>query len=91
MILYDITTNLIMYSILAENIEISIRRLPNAKVFAIQRSAEGESLGIKRDGGTAEVSTVMIFFLLDLIRLDNKNTKYNIKDVRHPIYYTPAQ
>ncbi|XP_060597687.1 uncharacterized protein LOC132751519 isoform X3 [Ruditapes philippinarum] len=39
----------------AENIEISIRRLPNAKVFAIQRSAEGESLGIKRDGGTAEI------------------------------------
>ncbi|XP_013383663.1 flocculation protein FLO11 [Lingula anatina] len=35
-----------------------IRRLPHGRVFAIRRSAEGESLGIKREGGTAEIVRV---------------------------------
>lgn len=47
--------NKLVKNVKAENIEITIRRLPNARVFAIQRAAEGESLGIKREGGTAEI------------------------------------
>ena len=45
----------IVKHIKAEFVELTIRRLPNASVFAIQRSVEGENLGIKREGGTAEV------------------------------------
>ncbi|XP_012939292.1 mucin-17 [Aplysia californica] len=36
-------------------IEVVMRRMPFAKVFAIRRSAEGQSLGIKREGGTGEI------------------------------------
>lgn len=39
----------------AESIEVTVRRLPHGKVFAIQRTVEGENLGIKREGGTAEI------------------------------------
>ncbi|KAL4231615.1 hypothetical protein ACF0H5_009195 [Mactra antiquata] len=47
--------NKVIKNIKADTVEITIRRLPLAKVFAIQRSNEGESLGIKREGGTAEI------------------------------------
>ena len=33
-----------------------VRRMPRGKVFAIRRLVNGESLGITRNGGTAEVS-----------------------------------
>ena len=39
-----------------EKVAFVVRRVPYAKMFAIKRSAEGESLGFRRDGGTAEVS-----------------------------------
>ncbi|BFZ00991.1 hypothetical protein BsWGS_04029 [Bradybaena similaris] len=37
------------------NIELKLHRMPYAKVFAIHRNAEGQSLGIKRNGGTGEI------------------------------------
>ncbi|XP_041368938.1 uncharacterized protein LOC121383171 [Gigantopelta aegis] len=37
------------------SVDIVVRRLPHAKVLSIRRSAEGESLGIKREGGTGEI------------------------------------
>lgn len=43
----------------ADVIEMLIKRMPHAKVLAIRRSAEGESIGIKRNGGTGEVKTCM--------------------------------
>lgn len=53
----DITfANKIIKHIKADFIELTIRRLPNASAFAIQRSMEGENIGIKREGGTGEVS-----------------------------------
>lgn len=48
-------TSKILKHIKADYVELTIRRLPNASVFAIQRSMEGESLGIKREGGTGEI------------------------------------
>ena len=48
-------THKIVKHIKADLVEVTIRRLPNASAFAIQRSVEGENLGIKREGGTAEV------------------------------------
>ena len=36
-------------------IEVELRRMPHATVLAIRRNAEGENLGIKREGGTGEV------------------------------------
>ncbi|XP_050398343.1 uncharacterized protein LOC126816153 [Patella vulgata] len=36
-------------------VDICVKRLPKAKVFVIRRSAEGESLGMKREKGTAEI------------------------------------
>ena len=53
-------TSKIVKHIKAEYVELTIRRLPNASVFAIQRGNEGENLGIKREGGTAEVSMQFI-------------------------------
>ncbi|KAL5021498.1 hypothetical protein ScPMuIL_000653 [Solemya velum] len=41
--------------IMAVEVELTIKRLPYGQVFIIKRSAEGESLGIKREGGTAEI------------------------------------
>ncbi|XP_046562073.1 uncharacterized protein LOC124271053 [Haliotis rubra] len=35
--------------------EVVVRRIPNARVFEIRRSAEGQSLGIRREGGTGEI------------------------------------
>ncbi|KAH3790021.1 uncharacterized protein LOC127841045 [Dreissena polymorpha] len=58
----------------AENIEISIRRLPHGQVFAIQRSAEGENLGIRRDGPTAEIIYVDPHGLASKHGLSNKAT-----------------
>ena len=49
-------TSKILKHIKADYVELTIRRLPNASVFAIQRNMEGENLGIKREGGTGEVS-----------------------------------
>lgn len=40
----------------ASKTEIMLHRMPYAKVFAIHRSVEGQSLGLKRNGGTGEVS-----------------------------------
>lgn len=52
----DITfANKIIKHIKADFIELTIRRLPNASAFAIQRSMEGENIGIKREGGTGEI------------------------------------
>lgn len=48
-------THKIVKHIKADYVELTIRRLPNASVFAIQRSMEGENLGIKREGGTGEI------------------------------------
>ena len=48
-------THKIVKHIKADLVEVTIRRLPNASAFAIQRSVEGENLGIKREGGTGEV------------------------------------
>ncbi|KAK3587477.1 hypothetical protein CHS0354_003614 [Potamilus streckersoni] len=39
----------------SQTMEVIIRRLPHAQVYAIRRNAECENLGIKRDGGTAEI------------------------------------
>ncbi|CAG5116416.1 unnamed protein product [Candidula unifasciata] len=39
----------------SSNIELMLHRMPYAQVFAIHRSAEGQSLGIKRNGGTGEI------------------------------------
>uniref|UniRef100_A0A0B7BG52 PH domain-containing protein n=1 Tax=Arion vulgaris TaxID=1028688 RepID=A0A0B7BG52_9EUPU len=39
----------------SSKIEINLHRMPYAKVFAIHRNAEGQSLGIKREGGTGEI------------------------------------
>ncbi|XP_074643532.1 uncharacterized protein LOC141900511 [Tubulanus polymorphus] len=39
-------------------VEFIVKRTPHAKVFAIKRSAEGEHLGFKREGGTAEIGFV---------------------------------
>ncbi|GFO50451.1 syntenin-2 [Plakobranchus ocellatus] len=36
-------------------ITVMLHRMPFAKVFAIRRDAEGQSLGIKREGGTGEI------------------------------------
>ena len=49
------TTKLIKSCTHSDCINIVIRRLPNAKVFGFRRTADGESLGIKRGNGTAEV------------------------------------
>lgn len=38
-----------------DSINIVIRRLPHAKVFGFRRTVEGESLGINRTNGTAEI------------------------------------
>ena len=37
-------------------VEMLVKRTPYAKVLAIRRVAEGQNIGIKRNGGTAEVS-----------------------------------
>ena len=39
-----------------DSINIVIQRLPHAKVFGFRRTVDGESLGISRMNGTAEVS-----------------------------------
>ncbi|XP_059162106.1 cyclin-dependent kinase 12-like isoform X2 [Physella acuta] len=39
----------------ASKTEIMLHRMPYAKVFAIHRSVEGQSLGLKRNGGTGEI------------------------------------
>ncbi|ESP00421.1 hypothetical protein LOTGIDRAFT_140730 [Lottia gigantea] len=36
-------------------VDIQLKRLPKARVFVMRRAAEGESIGIKREGGTAEI------------------------------------
>lgn len=36
-------------------ITVSLHRMPFAKVFSIRRDAEGQSLGIKREGGSGEI------------------------------------
>ena len=41
---------------ITDPVEMLVRRLPHAQVLAIRRLAEGENIGIKRNGGTAEVS-----------------------------------
>ena len=52
-------TSKILKHIKSDYVELTIRRLPNASVFAIQRNMEGENLGIKREGGTGEVGIVL--------------------------------
>ncbi|XP_052772481.1 uncharacterized protein LOC128211570 isoform X1 [Mya arenaria] len=47
--------NKLVKNVKAESIEITINRTPLAQVFAIQRAAEGECLGIRRDGTSAEI------------------------------------
>ncbi|PVD30767.1 hypothetical protein C0Q70_10042 [Pomacea canaliculata] len=42
----------------AEVVEVMVKRIPYGQVIAIRRSAEGESLGIRRVGGTAEIEYV---------------------------------
>lgn len=62
--------------------EITIRRLPNARVYAIQRSAEGENLGIKRIGGTADVSTCTIKSVLQATNQERPpDSKYHYFDL----------
>ncbi|KAL3863859.1 hypothetical protein ACJMK2_005586 [Sinanodonta woodiana] len=39
----------------SQMMEVTIRRLPHAQVFAIRRNVEGDNIGIKRDNGTAEI------------------------------------
>ena len=39
-----------------ELVEMLVKRTPHAQVLAIRRVAEGQNIGIKRNGGTAEVS-----------------------------------
>lgn len=48
---------LIKHSDDSAKITFILRRVPNARVFLLKRSEDGESLGIRRDGGTGEVST----------------------------------
>lgn len=48
-------THKIVKHIKADYVELTIRRLPYANVYAIQRSMEGENLGLKREGGTGEI------------------------------------
>lgn len=36
-------------------VEMLVKRTPHARVMAIRRAAEGENIGIKRNGGTAEI------------------------------------
>ena len=38
-----------------DKITFIIQRIPNGKIFAVRRSENGESLGIRREGGTGEV------------------------------------
>ena len=42
-----------------DKITFIIRRVPHAKVFAIRRSENGESLGIRREGSTGEVQSTV--------------------------------
>ena len=43
-----------------DKVQFLIRRMPKGKVFAIRRLVNGESLGISRNGGTAEVSPLSV-------------------------------
>ncbi|XP_055881675.1 uncharacterized protein LOC106061045 isoform X1 [Biomphalaria glabrata] len=36
-------------------VDVTLQRMPYAKVFAIRKNTEGQSLGIKREGGTGEI------------------------------------
>ncbi len=40
----------------SDDITFIIKRMPQAKVFLLRRTVEGEALGFKREGGTAEVN-----------------------------------
>lgn len=42
----------------SDPVEILVKRTPYAKVLALRRAAEGENIGIKRNGGTAEIQYV---------------------------------
>ena len=46
---------LIKYCSDEDKITFIIRRVPHGKIFAVRRSQDGESLGIRREGGTGEV------------------------------------
>lgn len=41
-------------------VEFVVRRVPCGRVLAIKREYEGQDLGIIREGGTAEVSSIYI-------------------------------
>ena len=43
-----------------DTVEMLVRRTPHALVLAIRRMAEGQNIGIKRNGGTAEVSQSVV-------------------------------
>ena len=58
-------THKIVKHIKADYVELTIRRLPYANVYAIQRSMEGENLGLKREGGTGEVNCKIYITILN--------------------------
>lgn len=55
-----------------------IKRVPFGKIFAVRRSEEGQDLGIKRDGGTGEVST----FTCRLFQLASLRSRCNHKHLK---------
>ena len=65
-------THKIVKHIKADLVEVTIRRLPNASAFAIQRSVEGENLGIKREGGTGEVCYMGLCGTKPIFRVSDK-------------------
>ncbi|KAK7109348.1 hypothetical protein V1264_013402 [Littorina saxatilis] len=42
----------------SDMVEMLVKRIPHAVVLAIRREAEGQNIGIKRNGGTAEIQYV---------------------------------
>ena len=77
-----------------------LHRMPYAKVFAIRRDAEGQSLGIKREGGSGEVrikhdtlndkscpsDTNQLFYLIILhVYKNSRRIRYTLYISKHKI------
>ena len=50
-----------------DKITFIIRRVPHGKIFAVRRTENGESLGIRREGGTGEVCIITVYIHMFII------------------------